>query len=421
VWIAAAALASGLAGILAAAASIAGAAPAAPAARRVNQCLECHRGLEGRLRAPTEHFAQDIHAVRGLGCVGCHGGDANDPEMTGMDPDKGFRGTPERPQIAEMCASCHADATFMKRFDPKPYIFSMAEFRTSVHCKKISEGDAKVATCTNCHGVHGILPPSDPRSPVNARNVPETCAKCHNAEYLKGRKVPTNQHALYTRSVHGRALLEKGDPSAPACNDCHGNHGAVPPETRDISLVCSNCHGREGELFAASPVAAQLELEGRRGCVTCHGNHDVQVPDDSWVSTDSTGVCGQCHVPGSPGDQAVAAIVPRFHQFLARIATADSALGVAERRGMETSAGRQLLKQARDQLVDVRATLHSFDRKLIEGALADGTALADQANAGGMAALRDWQQRRIGMALSLVVIVFTIVLLVLRIRRLERT
>jgi hypothetical protein len=384
-----------------------------------NSCLDCHRALEGRMRAATERFAQDIHAVRGLGCVACHGGDPADPEMTAMDPDKGFRGVPARAEIAELCASCHANADFMKRFNPKPYIFSMAEFRTSVHCKKIAEGDTKVATCTNCHGVHGILPHSDPASPVYHKNVPATCASCHNSEYMKGRAVPTNQHALYVGSVHGRALLEKGDGSAPACNDCHGNHGAVPPQTRDIAVVCGNCHGREGELFAASPVKERLELEGKRGCVTCHGNHDVQIPTDAWVSTGPGGMCGRCHASGSPGEAAVAVIVPKFHTLRSKVATADSTLGVAERLGMETSIGRQLLKQANDQLVDVRAALHGFDRRQIEGILLEGTTLADRAIAKGVEARRDWQARRIGMALSLIAITFTIVLLVIKIRRLE--
>jgi hypothetical protein len=256
---------------------------------------------------------------------------------------------------------------------------------------------------------------------VYHKNVPATCAKCHNPEYMKGRTVPTNQHALYTNSVHGRALLEKGDVSAPACNDCHGNHGAVPPKTRDISVVCGNCHGREGELFAASPVKERLEFEGKRGCVTCHGNHDVQVPRDSWVSTEPGGLCGRCHEPGSPGEKAVAVIVPGFHSLRSKLATADSTLGVAERLGMETSGGRELLKQANDQLVGVRAALHSFDRAQIEGVLLEGTQLADRARGEGVAALRDWQARRLGMALSLVAIAITMLLLVLKIRRLERT
>jgi len=400
--------------------ALAGAAHGAPPPK--NSCLDCHRTLdERRLSAPTASFAQDIHAVRGLGCVGCHGGNPADPEMTAMDPDRGFKAAPARIEIAELCASCHADAAYMKRFNPQPYVFSMAEFRTSVHCKKISEGDPKVATCTNCHGVHGILPHKDPRSPVYPRNVPATCAKCHNAEYMKGRTVPTNQHALYTGSVHGKALLEKGDLSAPACNDCHGNHGAVPPNTRDISVVCGNCHGREGELFAKSKVSQTLELEGKRGCVTCHGNHDVQRPTDAMISAEPEGVCGRCHAPGSPGAKAAALIVPRFQALKSRLSGADSLLSLAEQRGMETSAGRELLKQSEDQVVSLRAVLHSFDLGPIRAVMDEGSGLADRAHGEALAALRDWRNRRLGMALSLGVILVLMAGLILRIRRMERT
>jgi hypothetical protein len=397
---------------------LAGAAHGAPPAK--NSCLDCHRTLDDpRLKAPTVSFAQDIHAVRGLGCVGCHGGNPGDPEMTAMDPDQGFKGAPTRVQIAELCASCHADAAYMKRFNPQPYIFSMGEFRTSVHCKKISEGDAKVATCTNCHGVHGILPHKDPRSPVYRRNVPATCSQCHNAEYMRGRTVPTNQYTLYVGSVHGKALLEKGDLSAPACNNCHGNHGAVPPNTRDISVVCGTCHGREGELFAKSKVSQTLELEGKRGCVTCHSNHDVQVPSDAMISAGPEGVCGRCHAAGSPGAKAAAVIVPRFQALKSRLAEADSLLGVAERRGMEISAGRELLKQSEDQIVNLRAVLHSFDLAPIQAVMDEGSGLADRAHREGLLALRDWRNRRIGMALSLGVILLLMTGLILKIRRVE--
>jgi hypothetical protein len=385
-----------------------------------NTCLDCHRQLDDkRLSAPTEHFADDIHATHGLGCVGCHGGNPNDPEMTAMDPDRGFKGAPARKDIAELCASCHANAEYMKRYNPQPYIFSMAEFRTSVHCKKIAEGDLKVATCTNCHGVHGILPPRDPRSPVYHANVPFTCAKCHNAEYMKGRAVPTNQLALWRESVHGRALLEKGDMSAPACNNCHGNHGAVPPKTRDISVVCGNCHGREGELFAKSKVAEMLEFEGKRGCVTCHSNHGIQLPTDAMVGLGGQGLCGRCHASGSDGERAAAVIVPRFHAFKRNLARADSLLGVADRLGMETASGHEVLKQANDALVGLRAALHSFSRPTIEAALAEGEGFAGHAESQAREALRDWRNRRVGMALSLVVILALIVLLIARIRQTE--
>ncbi len=398
-----------------------GVGPVRGQAPATDSCLECHSQLdEERLVKPTRNFAADVHAQHRLGCAGCHGGDPKDMDVTAMDPGKGFRGVPGYEQIAEFCARCHADAELMKRYNPQPYIFSMAEFRTSVHCKKIAEGDKKVATCTNCHGVHPILSRKDPKSPVYKANVPSTCARCHNADYMKGRKVRTDQYALYRRSVHGKALLEKGDVSAPACNSCHGNHGAVPPNTQNISLVCGNCHGREGELFAASRVRDALELAGKRGCVTCHGNHDVQVPTDEMVSTRPPGLCGQCHWPNSPGDKATALIVPGFHGLKSGIAEAESLLRLAEEKGMETASGRELLKQASDQLVSVRAVLHSFDRVQIMTVLNEGAGLASQAARQGRAALLDWRNRRIGMALSLVVILALMGLLIARIRRMER-
>jgi len=386
-----------------------------------NECFECHKKeKERRISAPTQHFEQDIHARRGLGCVDCHGGDAHDPDITGMDPDKGYIGKPSHVEIAAICTKCHANPTLMKRYNPQPFIFSLEEFHTSVHWKKGNAGDKKVATCTDCHGVHGILPHKDPASPVYQLNVPQTCAHCHNPTYMQGRKLPTDQYDLYKSSVHGKALLEKKDLSAPACNNCHGNHGAVPPNTRDISVVCSNCHGREGELFEASKVKASLELAGKRGCVTCHGNHGVAHPTDAMIATGRPGVCGNCHEKGSKGDVASIRIIARFDSLRIRLAHADSLLDRAERLGMPTEKARESFKQANDQMVNLRVVLHSFDSGQIDAVLAEGKGQADQAVGFGERALRDWRTRRVGMGLSLIVIACLIGLLVLSIREIER-
>jgi hypothetical protein len=238
---------------------------------------------------------------------------------------------------------------------------------------------------------------------------------------MKGRTVPTNQFALYQQSVHGIALLQKGDMSAPACNNCHGNHGAVPPNTRDISRVCGNCHGREGELFESSKVKEVLELEGKRGCVTCHGNHGVQRPTDAMVGLEGEGVCGRCHEHGSPGEHAAATIVPAFHALKDRIAHADSLLTRVEQMGMPSSKGRELLRQADDQVTAARATIHSFDTKQIMAVVSSGSGYADQAVNAGEWALRDWHQRRVGMGLSLIAIMLLIGLLILKIRVMEKS
>ena len=387
-----------------------------------NECLVCHRKeKEKRLSEPTLHFLDDVHYRKGLGCIACHGGDPKDNDITGMDPDKGFMGKPKHSEIAALCAKCHTNAAYMKRFNPQPYIFSMAEFQTSVHFKKAAQGDTKVATCTSCHGVHGIRTHKDPASPVYHTNVPHTCAQCHNPDYMKGRSIPTDQYTKYKDSVHGKAVLEKGDMSAPACNNCHGNHGAVPPNTSDISRVCSNCHGREGELFEGSKVKETLALEGKRGCVTCHGNHGVMKPTDAMIGLDPVtgGVCGSCHVKGSAGQVAAEQFVPAFHALKARISEADSVLRRAERLGMPTEKGQELLRQAGDQVVSLRSTLHGFDFTQDSASVTEGRSAADKALDFAKKALVDWKTRRVGMGLSLIAILFAIGLLLLKIRQVE--
>ena len=393
---------------------------AASEARAIDTCYNCHRNeTDERLVGPTRNILRDIHFQKGLTCASCHGGNPADSEATAMDPDKGFIEHIDHKSIVKVCTKCHADAAYMKHFNPRPYIFSVEEFQTSVHAQLAARGDTKVATCTSCHGLHGILPHTDPASPVYKTNIPLTCAKCHNAEYMAGHNIPTDQFERYSQSVHGRALLEKGDVSAPACNDCHGNHGAAPPGVSDITMVCGTCHGREGELFVKSAMKAGMDKLGKRGCVTCHSNHGVQHPTDAMLGVEKPGVCGDCHPHGSKQDRATAVIVGGFFGLRDSLTVSDSLLKTAEVLGMETSLGREAWKDAQDHQVGIRAGLHSFDAAQITGALGEGLELAHKAASQGRAALKDWRNRRIGMALSLIVILFLIVLLALKIRQIE--
>jgi cytochrome b subunit of formate dehydrogenase len=40
-------------------------------------------------------------------------------------------------------------------------------------------GSTTVANCASCHGVHDILPSSDPRSKINPAHLAQTCGACH--------------------------------------------------------------------------------------------------------------------------------------------------------------------------------------------------------------------------------------------------
>ncbi|MGE5176123.1 MAG: cytochrome c3 family protein [Hyphomicrobiales bacterium] len=265
-------------------------APSAPAtaAKDSSSCIDCHsKQDEPSLSRPTKDWANDVHAAAGLGCESCHGGDPtrkhfadeDDAADYAMNPAKGFQPAPSRLEVPQFCARCHSDANFMKRFNPQARVDQYTEYRTSVHGIRNAKGDTKPAECVDCHGVHGIRAVSSPDAPVYATNVPKTCAHCHSdstkmAEY----KIPTNQYDLYKRSVHANALFDQGDLSAPACNDCHGNHGATPPEVKSVANVCGQCHGRESTLFDASSHKQIFAEKKAPECIVCHSNHLIRHP-----------------------------------------------------------------------------------------------------------------------------------------------
>jgi len=254
-----------------------------PREAAASACLTCHGELDDEVGAPVRTWDSDVHMEAGLGCHDCHGGNpsaevADDPEAS-MDPSAGYESPPDRLGVARFCARCHSDAAFMKRFNPQARVDQWVEYQTSAHGKAHAAGDPVPATCTDCHGAHGVRPVASPDSPVYASNVPETCASCHgDAEKMRPYGLPADQLAEYMRSAHAVALLERDDTSAPACNDCHGNHGASPPGVQSVANVCGQCHGREAMLFRTSFKKELFDEMGESECAVCHGNHRITHP-----------------------------------------------------------------------------------------------------------------------------------------------
>src|SRR5262249_35705127 len=151
---------------------------------------------------------------------------------------------------------------------------------------------SKVAVCTDCHGVHDLRAPSDAASKVYPLNVAATCARCHaNGEYMKEFKIPTDQFAKYSGSVHHEAMVVRGDLSAPTCTTCHGNHGASPPGIGTVQNVCSTCHVFQAQLYEKSPHKKAFDSAALPGCVVCHSNHGIAHPTDAKVGAEAQSVC----------------------------------------------------------------------------------------------------------------------------------
>ena len=386
-----------------------------------NSCLECHSILTDNLGVTEEKFSQDIHAQKGLTCASCHGGDAtnDDPEVA-MGKKAGFKGKITRAQIPQLCGSCHSDPAVMRKYNPGLRTDQLSQYHTSIHGKLLAKGDTKVAVCVDCHSVHDIRPPNDPRSTVYPLNIPATCSRCHSdAERMKEYKIPTNQFSEYKKSVHHEALTVRGDLSAPTCVTCHGNHGATPPGASSVAAVCSTCHVFQAQLFDASPHKAAFASAGLPGCVTCHSNHGIQHPTDALIGTDDKSICGQCHTEGDAGFVAANSIRNHLAQLAAAIDTSDQILSRAERSGMEVSQARLDLVQTRDTLTKARVTIHSANVARVQQDIQPGLVAAARNYEAGKDALKERNYRRYGLGLSLIAIAIVITGLKLYLKQIE--
>jgi len=386
-----------------------------------NSCLDCHSALPDPLGVPQEKFAQDVHSQKGLTCASCHGGDptSDDPDKA-MSRKAGWKGKITRSGIPQLCGSCHSDAAYMRQFNPALRTDQLSQYKTSVHGKLLGSGDSKVAVCTDCHSVHDMRAPSDPRSTVNPVNVAGTCAHCHaDASYMSSYKIPTNQFAEYNKGVHHEALVGRGDLSAPTCTTCHGNHGATPPGVASVANVCSTCHAFQAQLFDSSPHKPAFAAAGLPACVTCHSNHGIVHPMDDFIGTGDKSVCMQCHSQGDPGYNAAAQMKRQLLELATATSNAGQILGQAERSGMEVGQAQLDLTQANDALVKSRVTIHSFNVARVAADVKPGMEIAAKDYHAGQKALAERNYRRIGLGVSLVAIALALIGLRLYIRQIE--
>lgn len=391
-----------------------------------NNCVGCHKELEDdALTPPATAWDDDVHAGSGLTCASCHGGDpaanVDDGDYTrAMDPAKGYIGVPTHRDIPSVCGKCHSDATYMHGFDPNLPVDQVAQYSTSVHGKKLREGDQKVAECASCHEAHGVLATKDPRAPVYPTKIPETCGQCHgNADYMGEYKIPTSQLDEYRASVHGQALFVQGDLGAPTCNSCHGNHGAAPPGVDSVSRVCGTCHATQAELFGRSPHAEAFEAMELPQCEACHGNHAVRAPTDAMVGTAEGAVCLDCHGEGEEAFIVAHSIRQEIDSLKGAESEAKELIEMASVAGMEVSDAELDLIDAHQALVQARNMVHSFALAPVKEKVDEGLTITKKAEEMGQAALREIEFRRKGLAVSLFFILILVVGLYLKIRQIE--
>jgi cytochrome b subunit of formate dehydrogenase len=134
-------------------------------------CGKCHADIDNT-------FMQSIHGQAlahgnqmAPACTDCHGihlikshSDPNSPAA-------------EKNVSRDICARCHEGVRLSQEFGvPGGRVTSYFD---SYHGLASEGGSVVAANCSSCHGVHNILPSSDPHSTTNRANLEVTCGKCH--------------------------------------------------------------------------------------------------------------------------------------------------------------------------------------------------------------------------------------------------
>ena len=384
--------------------------------------MTCHRGLEDPdLSGPAEAWEGDVHLAAGLTCTGCHGGDAMAAdEATGH---AGMLASPQRERIPELCGRCHSNQEFMRLYDPDIRIDQVEAFFTSRHGELLSRGDPNVAICVDCHSTHSIRSSSNVDALTHPARLPDTCGECHaDDDRMAQYGIPTDQLDEFKSSVHWATLVEKGDLSSPVCNDCHGNHGAVPPGHTSVGRVCGECHFQIAQYFSISPHDSLFVEAETPGCATCHGNHAIQPADDELLGLGELSTCGGagCHTETDAGGRAAGEMLALVNSLIREYAASDSLLTEAEHAGMPVDQPRFELAQVRNAIVSARAILHTANVDSLQTKVDEGLALSAVGREAGEGAFVELRTRRTGLAVSALFVLVLISGLLMKIRQLEK-
>src|SRR5262249_31323599 len=150
----------------------------------------------------------------------------------------------------------------------------------------------------------------------------------------------------------------------------------------------------------------------------CHSNHAIKMPSVAMLAGKDA-VCTQCHDATSAGGVAAADMGSMLKGLEQALDKSDEILKHAHESGMEGSEAQLKQMEGRENLVKARVAVHAFNPAAVKGPVTDGMAIARETYKAGQNALRERNQRRIGLAVSLIAILLTMLGLRMAIRNLE--
>ena len=251
-------------------------------------CMQCHSQIE---QVPLKVIRGELWEKQPNlipACIDCH------------SPHKIRRVFYTDTMDDKFCMTCHSNPALVR--EQNGHIDSLfvdtKELMNSAHANRIE--------CVKCH-----VNVSHAKYPVCKDSGPVDCSNCHAEE-----------GSQYQINIHGK-LFEQGDPNAPTCGDCHGQHLIKsksdldsPIFSRNIPQLCGNCH-REGKRAAVRYLGKEkdiikhytMSIHGKgllesglvvtAVCTSCHTAHLTFPASDPRSSVNPQNIsetCGNCHL-----------------------------------------------------------------------------------------------------------------------------
>lgn len=132
-----------------------------------------------------------------------------------------------------------------------------------------------------------------------------------------------------------------------------------------------------------------------------------------------TAVCANCHEAGSEPAKTAAQMASWIDGLDSALKQSEAILSKAEKYGMEVSEAQVRLIDGRENLVKSRLVLHSMQAGEVRKPVDAGMAIAGETLKAGQDALREKDFRRMGLAVSVILIGIAILAIRGLIRRIE--
>lgn len=264
-------------------------------------CSQCHNDEVKGFLASVHGQAAKNGDAQAPTCTACHG--PIHKIVAAQDPASPVA----KKNLPDTCASCHSNPAFLAKHQI-PFAHPVEAYKLSVHGRAVAAGKTDAATCSDCHGSHEIYAGRDARSKVNHWNVPSTCGACHTeiaktyAGSVHGQAVARGaRDAPVCTDCHGEhVILAPSEPSS-----------LVNP-VRVSSVTCGRCHGDERidarynlpvdrvPTFADSyhGLASRAGSQTVANCASCHGVHNILPSSDPRSTVNPANLantCGACH------------------------------------------------------------------------------------------------------------------------------